>query len=54
MRRSPAGSKKQHRHSAVTVHVLSQVGGLPYETERKLCSSCGRVLTERPLRRAAA
>jgi hypothetical protein len=43
-----------HRHKAVTTHVLSQQAGIPYEIERTVCSSCRRVLDERPLRRAAA
>lgn len=45
---------KVHRHTAVTVHVLRQRGGVPYEVERVVCGDCGRVLDERPLRRAAA
>ncbi len=45
---------KPHRHKEVTTHRLSQLGGLPYEIERTYCSTCGRVLVERPLRRAAA
>jgi hypothetical protein len=46
--------KKSHRHTEVTKHVLRQQAGVPYEFERKLCSSCREVLDERPLRRAAA
>jgi hypothetical protein len=45
---------KAHRHKTVTTHVLGQRGGIPYEVERKQCSSCRQVLDERPLRRAAA
>jgi len=45
---------KAHRHKTVTTHVLGQRGGVPYEVERKMCSSCRQVLDERPLRRAAA
>jgi len=45
---------KAHRHKTVTTHVLGQRGGVPYEVERKTCSSCRRVLDERPLKRAAA
>jgi len=45
---------KSHRHVEVTTHVLRQRAGVPYEVERKVCSSCQRVLGERPLRRAAA
>jgi NMD protein affecting ribosome stability and mRNA decay len=38
----------------VTRHALRQRSGIPYEIERQVCSSCRRVLDERPLRRAAA
>jgi len=34
--------------------VLRQRAGIPYEIERKVCSSCRRVLDERPLRRTSA
>jgi len=47
-------STKAHRHKTVTTHVLGQRGGIPYEVERKTCSSCRQVLGERPLKRAAA
>src|SRR5215475_1383291 len=40
---------KAHRHKTVTTHVLGQRAGIPYEVERKTCSSCRRVLGERPL-----
>jgi hypothetical protein len=43
-----------HRHRAVSTHVVVQRAGIPYELERTVCSECARVLTERPLRRAAA
>jgi NMD protein affecting ribosome stability and mRNA decay len=43
-----------HRHTEVTTRVLRQRAGVPYEIERKVCSTCDRVLGERPLRRAAA
>jgi hypothetical protein len=36
------------------VHVLGQRDGVPYEVERDVCTTCGRVLDERPLRRADA
>jgi ribosomal protein L37E len=49
----PIGQDEQHRHIEVTTHVLRQRGGVPYEVERKVCSSCGKVLDERPLRRPA-
>ena len=45
---------KSHRHTPVTTHVLRQRSGVPYEVERKYCSSCQRVIDEKPLRRAAA
>jgi hypothetical protein len=45
---------KAHRHKTVTTHVLGQRAGIPYEVERKTCSSCRQVLGEKPLRRAAA
>jgi ribosomal protein L37E len=43
-----------HRHTEVRMHVLLQRLGIPYEVERIVCSACGQVLDERPLRRAAA
>ncbi len=48
------GPGKEHRHVEVTVHVLRQHEGVPYEVERKVCGECSRVLQERPVRRAAA
>jgi hypothetical protein len=45
---------KSHRHTAVTTYVLRQRAGVPYEVERKVCSSCRRVIDEKLLRRAAA
>jgi len=45
---------KSHRHTEVTTHVLRQQAGVPFEVERKVCSSCRRVLNEKPIRRAAA
>jgi hypothetical protein len=44
----------RHRHRAVTLHVLAQRQGIPYELEQKVCSACSRILEERPLKRAAA
>jgi hypothetical protein len=38
----------------VTLHALAQHSGVPYEIERCICQECRRVLSERPLRRAAA
>ena len=46
--------KKAHRHTEETKHVLRQQAGVPYEVERKVCSSCREVLDERLLRRTAA
>jgi hypothetical protein len=48
---SPA---RRHRHTEVTERLLRQRSGVPYEVERKVCSSCQQVLTEKTLRRAAA
>ena len=45
---------QEHKHQSATVHALRQRAGIPYEVERKVCSSCGRVLGEKPIRRAAA
>jgi hypothetical protein len=46
--------KKGHTHRQVTVRVLGQKGGVPYEVERTICGDCHEVISERPLRRAAA
>jgi hypothetical protein len=46
--------KRLHRHTGVLTYVLLQRLGVPYEVERTVCSECGRVLDERPLKRAAA
>jgi RNase P subunit RPR2 len=46
--------KRLHRHTGVRNYVLRQRLGIPYEVERTVCSECGRVLDERPLKRAAA
>jgi len=53
MSASPAPSE-QHRHVAVTTHVLRQRAGVPYEVERTVCDACRKLLDERALRRAAA
>jgi hypothetical protein len=45
---------KRHRHNAVTVHAIRQRGGVPYHVERKICSSCRRLLDEKTIKRAAA
>jgi hypothetical protein len=46
--------KLLHRHHGVSTYVLVQRAGVPYELERTVCTGCARVLSERPLRRAAA
>jgi hypothetical protein len=51
--RSPR-AKFLHRHRGISTHVVVQRAGVPYELERTVCSECARVLSERPLRRAAA
>ena len=51
--KAPA-KKKGHTHRQVTVRVLGQQGGVPYEVERTFCGECHEILSERPLRRAAA
>ena len=51
---SPPRSIREHQHTAVTRHELSQQAGIPYEVERVVCAACRRVLEERRLRRAAA
>jgi NMD protein affecting ribosome stability and mRNA decay len=43
-----------HKHKAVTTVALSQRRGVPYEVERTVCSTCRRLLDEKPLKRAAA
>lgn len=45
---------KPHRHTEVTIYVLRQRAGVPFQVERKVCSSCKQVLGERPVRRVAA
>ena len=43
-----------HTHSAKVVHVLLQRAGVPYEMEQQVCTSCRRILDEKPFKRAAA
>ena len=43
-----------HTHTIVVTHAILQRAGVPYEVERVVCSSCGRLLDERPLKRAEA
>jgi hypothetical protein len=42
-----------HTHNAKVVHVLLQRAGIPYE-EQQVCTSCRRILDEKPVKRAAA
>jgi hypothetical protein len=43
-----------HRHRGVSVRVVVQRDGVPYQLERTVCASCDRVLAERRLGRASA
>jgi hypothetical protein len=45
---------RDHNHQAVIRHVIRQRDGVPYEVEQIVCKTCGQVLDERPLKRAAA
>ena len=45
---------KVHEHVAKRVLVLLQRAGIPYEIEQQVCSSCSRVLDEKPVKRATA
>ena len=45
---------KRHKHNAVTVHAIRQRAGVPYQVERRVCSSCQRLLDEKTIKRAAA
>jgi NMD protein affecting ribosome stability and mRNA decay len=47
-------TKHGHEHRAVTTLALTQRHGVPYEVERTVCADCGRLLDERPVKRAAA
>jgi len=46
--------RRLHRHTGVRSYALRQRLGVPYEVERTVCTECGRVLDERPVKRAAA
>jgi len=46
--------KRRHNHREVTVRIVRQRDGVPYEVDRSICADCGKVLSETPLRRAAA
>lgn len=45
---------RAHKHTTVTTLAIRQRRGVPYEVERKVCSTCRRLLDEKPLKRAAA
>jgi hypothetical protein len=47
-------AQQQHEHVAKQVHVLTLQAGIPYETEQQVCQACAQVLSEKPLKRAAA
>jgi hypothetical protein len=47
-------TKKRHIHRRETIRVLGQREGVPYEVERTHCVVCRKIISERPLRRAAA
>jgi len=47
-------TSKVHEHVTTRVHVLLQRAGVPYEMERQVCTSCRRVIDEKPVKRAAA
>ena len=51
---TPPAEKSPHHHTAVTLHLVRQRAGVPYEVERVVCEDCRRVLGERPVRRTAA
>jgi hypothetical protein len=46
--------RARHRHEPVIRIVVVQRAGIPYELERTACATCSEVLSERPVRRAAA
>jgi hypothetical protein len=52
--RNPISFHAPHTHKAVTLYLLRQREGIPYEIARVQCSECRRVLEEKPVRRAAA
>jgi RNase P subunit RPR2 len=43
-----------HKHTTVTMLAIRQRQGIPYEVERTVCSTCRRLLDEKPVKRAAA
>jgi hypothetical protein len=46
--------RRVHRHRPVVRHVIRQRDGVPYEFDLVVCKVCGKVLEERPVKRAAA
>lgn len=46
--------ERRHRHEPTRQHAIGQRGGVPYEVERIVCATCGAMLDERLLKRAAA
>jgi hypothetical protein len=46
--------KRIHKHTRVTTLAIAQRRGVPYEVERTVCSTCRRLLDEKPVKRAAA
>jgi hypothetical protein len=46
--------KRTHKHQAVTIHAIRQRSGVPYHVERKVCTSCRRLLDEKTIKRAVA
>jgi hypothetical protein len=46
--------RSPHRHEPVIRVVVVQRAGIPYELERTVCATCSQVLSEHPVRRAAA
>lgn len=41
-----------HEHVVSHVHIVIQQHGVPFEVEQDVCSECGAVVAERPLKRA--
>ena len=44
----------EHVHAPVTVEAVAQRNGVPYATTQVRCATCGAVLADRRIRRAAA
>jgi len=54
MRMDSSVGTKAHNHKKITVRIVRQREGVPYEVERTICAICCQVFGERPVRRAAA